>query len=707
MTFKTKLTYLFLTLLTVLFIVGPKFAEAKEKEWRVTTSGELPVKLIFAKDNIKTERKEEIPVARKKTNCGGGGLIGAVDCVAEKIEGAGSGGTSTGKKKYKTIVEYVNLRAELSGSVTPVVKLMKDGLSYKLSLDTTNMQRPPKLTGKFDRERQTQIVQDEMKVKKALRAWWKPITLKELNELKKEDDKSITFFFNEAFDGLVLLERDRPEVPQVIVYYSSSDCFELEVEFYKAQQDYQELMATIPFAQQFEVLTRSMAEIEDALSATAEGLKGFEGEMDKVFKESPVEAKIGEYIEETEGLSTKLTEALEGIQGTIKDEREAILKAGETYSKPLKEVKEAIGQSAETIEKAAATAKKVNKYLNIAKKALEADNMSGADTLRTFGTYFESVTEELGPLVKTIPVLGVFLDLYAQAIAQIAESVDKIEGVMHERNRLTKKLRDTGDPHMTPDIYKFTNTAEERLKQTRKKLFERTQTIKDRLIRECQVEVPWSEEYSYLDAIEDAGREAERACSDLKIDYKDRNAIHKELKKAWGEYNSERGELIKSGIKSKGQAKKIRAAYKRARSIHDYISRHPRPQERERRKIIKALDALNKHRGHLTRAEKSIWLALKSTRRGKSTLIKIKDIQTIEKDNKQVKKDLLAWYGSNKKITAAKKRLEKAKADKAALRDNNTKYKDCKKDHLRRLAKDKGWNMKTVEVINFDLFRDR
>jgi hypothetical protein len=612
-----------------------------------------------------------------------------------------------GKEASLTIRSEVILRAELIGSVNPVVELMKDGLSYRLRLDMTNMQRPTKLTGQFASQMKKEIVSDEIKAKKALRAWEKIITLEEIEDLKEEDDKSITFFFNEAFNGLALLERIMPKEPKVEVYVTQSDCFELNVEFHKAQQDYSELMATIPFAQQFEVLTRSMAEIEDVLSATGEGLEGVEGEMNKAYEGSPLEKKIGEYIEATEGLSKGLTEALEGINETLKEEREAILKAAETYSKPIKKIKEGIGKSAKTMKKVASTAKDINKYLDIAKNALAAEDMSGADTLRIFGNYFESITEELGPLIETIPVLGVFLKLYAQAIQQIAESVEKIEGVMHDQNRTAKKLRDTGDPWMTPDPYKFMNTAQERLKNDRRKLFDRTETLKNRLIRECRVKVPWSEEYDYLDAIEDAGREAERACKGLEIDYEDRNAILGALKKAWGGYNSARNELKKTGIQNREQAEKKKAEYRKALSFYNYLSRNPKPQELECKRMLRDLDSLNKLRGYNTKAEKSIWLALKSTRGKEMTMINIKDIQTIEKANKQVKRDLRVWDESSGKIRAAKKRLEKAQADEAALRDNNKRYRDCKKKYLRGRARAEKWEMKTVETVHFDLFRGR
>jgi hypothetical protein len=119
--------------------------------------------------------------------------------------------------------------------------------------------------------------------------------------------------------------------------------------------------------------------------------------------------------------------------------------------------------------------------------------------------------------------------------------------------------------------------------------------------------------------------------------------------------------------------------------------------------MLKALNALNKLRGHLTKAEKSIWLALNQER----VQIKIEDIQMLEKNNKQVERDLAVWYESDSKISAAKKRLEQAKTDEIALQDNNKSYRDCMKEHLRGRAQAKGWKMKTVESIHFDLFRGK
>ena len=46
----------------------------------------------------------------------------------------------------------------------------------------------------------------------------------------------------------------------------------------------------------------------------------------------------------------------------------------------------------------------------------------------------------VGGLVKAIPVLGVFLDLHAQAIGQIADSAEQIEAIVEGRNKLAKEL---------------------------------------------------------------------------------------------------------------------------------------------------------------------------------------------------------------------------------------------------------------------------
>lgn len=696
---KTKYISLLFALAAGLFASQPLQVYAEGGKPKLTTSDELTVVLTYVEDNVEVTRKEKV---KTRVVCEGGGLIGGVNCVTKHIEMAGEEIEIINGERYRTVIDKVNLRAELTGIVTPVIEVIEEGRSYRLKLDLSKMQKPTKLTGPFDSKRKKEIVGDEIKVRKALRSWSKEIGPEKFEELKNKEDKTAIYYFHEAFNGLARLERRRPQEPKVEVYYSSGDCYKLHVEFLKAQQDYLELEASIPFFQQFEVLTRSMAEIQDVFSATAEGLEEVKGNIGEVTEKSTIEKKIDKKIKElmgkTKGLSDGLTKSLEKIKETIKEEMDGIREATKSVIEPLKEVQEGLAKSAKTMKKISSTAKEINSYLDIIKIAVESENKSGSEQLLAFGDYFEQVSEKLGPLVKSIPVLGVFLDLYGQAIKQIAVSAKKIEERVNRDNKMAKKLRDTGSPWFR-DPYVKLNTAQGRLKAKKRKLFNRMETLKERLLRECHIKAPWSESYSSLDAIEDASADAEKACKRLEIDYRKHDAIKKAYVTAFKKFNKVEVNVKSASLKSKADVRAAIKIYKEVRGFHKYISKRLQPQERERRRMLKALDSLKKLR-NLTKAERNIWLALKEGRH-----LRIKDIKKIEEENKNRKEDIIAWKKKRKELKDAKRALKKAKADVKALHNNNGAYRNCQRKHLQRLAKDKGWNMKLVEVLHFDLFR--
>lgn len=696
---KTKYISLLFAFAAGLFTAQPLQVYAEGDKPKLIPSKELAVVLTYVEDNVEVTRKEKV---RTRVVCEGGGLIGGVNCVTKHIEMAGEKIEIINGERYRTVIDKVNLRAELTGSVTPVIEVIEEGRSYRLKLDLSKMKTPTKLTGPFDSKRKKEIVGDEIKVKKALRSWSKEIGPEKLEELKNKEGKSEVYYFHEAFNGLARLKLRRPKEPKVKVYYSSGDCYRLHIEFLQAQQDYLEFEAAIPFAQQFEVVTRTMTEIEDVFSATAEGLEEVKGDIGEVTEKSTIEKKlekkIKELMEKTQGLSKELANSLDKINKTIKEEMDAIREKSKSVIKPLKEVQEGLAKSAKTMKKVSSAAKEINSYLDIIKIAVESENKSGSEQLLAFGEYFEQVSEKLGPLVKSIPVLGVFLDLYGQAIVQIAVSAKKIEERVDRDNRMAKKLRDTGSPWFR-DPYIKLNTAQERLKKKKSKLFKRMETLKDRLLRECGDEVDWSEDYTSIEAIEDAGIEAEEVCKDLKVDPEKREAIQKTLAEARRKLRKVKNNLLKTGIKSYKDFRKTKEIYKKVKRVHRDTIKRIDPRRRERKRMVNTLESLAKLR-NLTKSEQSIWLALREGRSPRG-----KDIVTMRKENEERKRYLVAWSKNRKKLKEVTRRLKKAQADYDAVRNNNQEYRDCQRKHLQRRAHDKGWNMKLVEVLHFDLFR--
>ena len=97
-------------------------------EGEISLSGPISVRLSY--DDILAGKPVEKAKPKEK-KCSGGGMLGAINCVTEKMEGvgdsidsAGNSGTADGKK----------IRIALSGQLTPQYTELSEG-KFEISLD--------------------------------------------------------------------------------------------------------------------------------------------------------------------------------------------------------------------------------------------------------------------------------------------------------------------------------------------------------------------------------------------------------------------------------------------------------------------------------------------------------------------------------------------------------------------------------------------
>lgn len=716
-----KLTCFLFSIITLIFIADTAPARAGDKEWKLTTSGELHVVLVYAEDNIEIERKVEIkPPPKKEPSCGGGNLVAAMDCVAERIGNAGAGGGGSEEKKFKTVKEYINLRAELSGIVTPVVEVIEEGKRYSVSLDMSGMPARTKYTGPFDifdMKRKKEILREASYVKNFLRTWSKIIGEKELTAMmgqRAEDDSQdpddscgthcLTYFLDEAFSGLSHLERLRPKEAKVEVYYSAEDCFDIYMELLDVQQQNEELAGTVPFSVQFETATRILSEVEDTFSGIVGDMKEVDSGLKIAFDAPPVKAKLKEYEEAIEGLEPLLGDSFDKTKDSLQEKFDEIKLSKKFFPGRSGDIMSSMAETKKRMGKVKDATKKINDYLKIITILHDAEDMSGSDQIRALSDYIGLVQDQLGSFLDKMPVVSVFLDLYQAEIDMIADSAEKIEKVVSSRNHTMAVMRMTGDPWNFREVYRVINVAQERMKRKREALHNRLERLDGKLKRQCHIDAPWSEEYGFYDEIKDAGESAEEACKDLKRDYKDSNRIKNALDSADKEYKKARRLAQKKytelGIKDAEEAKRVLDARKKAESLEKYVSHYLYPDERQRRNILRSIDSIKKARGYLTEAEKSIQKAISKTPENKRRVTDVNDIRALRHDIFNVQslhKNLL-------RFKEAKKGLKEARENMKALRDNNKKFKDCKRDYIKRVAREKGWTMKDVNVEHSELF---
>ncbi len=646
-------------------------------EGEISISGPISVRLSYDATLTAT------PAVKAEPECTGGGLLGAVNCVTKKMEGV-SNTIDTGQGDAgKTI------GVTLNGELVPQLSSVGNG-QYKITLKSL-IKAPvfsPSIAD-MPTDVLTKAGNDEAKIKLALARWSKTISATAL-----EKQRVISYSLNEYFSDLVLFKVYAPLNPTVSVSWKSANCDSLHSQYLNAQKEYIEAMAAIPVLEQFDRLTETMDEINFTLAGTANGLDTQAGKIGDFLDKSPAEKKIEELKQQTENMSEALTASLNKIKEGIKDNREKLLAAFPKGSSAAKKVQSGLTQNAKTMKQVAETVDGINARLKYMQDMFKAADGDPFDQLQSFQKFYSDINEKLGPLVKAIPVLGVFLDLYGQAIAQITDSVKQIETEVKKREQMYKLA---GGMFASRPLYMKPGDSRQRLDRQRNMLFQKLEGLQNRLLRECPSVKFEDQSFSKYQAIKDARDRAESACKNTKPEPKLKHQLRTEYKDArraylWLDWNS-----IRDQYDSKNEVYKNLKARKAIMQKKQSLSREQRAEIAKDFKVIytekKTISEYKKSKLEVRLADHKTPLVLSAY----EEQIYRQYVEAARKENNK----LAAKVRGQK---PARERYKKAKVDldKFALQQDN--HKACLKKQIQLYADKNNWSDRDLRLYHSDLF---
>ncbi len=657
---------------TLLSLLAWPQAHATEPEGKVLVSGPLSVQLTYDKDAIESQ-KPSAPSSNGEVECSGGGLLGAMNCVTLKIENAGT--TSSATREKGTAEEGTEGRPAIhvimSGRVIPTVTDQGNGQFLIQIKDVISM---PQFSTGTPGDIKSSAARDEATLKLGLRRWSKQLTV---SELQAQPEQEVDF--SSPFDQLSLFTVRAPNPQSFKVFWRSSQCDQLEEDFRQAQTDYIAHVSSMPVLDQIELVTRTMDEIEDALSLTAKGSTAVADNIAEITELTTVNEKFDELMEETDGLSSALTGALDDIRTRLGEEHERLMKST-GLGDPLSKVQKGLEQNAKTMKKVATAIADMNSNIKKLGELFEVADGNASTQLRAFKDYFGAVQEKLGPLIKAIPGLGVFLDLYGQAIGQIADSAERIEKVVNERNLQARKAG-------IPEPYVKTKTARERAAAEKKRLENKMNDLAGRIARECPSFDLSGEEYGEIQAIEDAKYRAHDACQDKRMSLSDEARIRRDFRDA------SRGYSARNVSDAEDNYANMLDAYKELQNMNRKVARNSVRSREERARVAKYFKLYYQDKKRISEYEDNEVRYFS----GRYT----KDDMTVLDDYlKGLKQRLRQTQKERNQKREKKARYDKAKVANDALNSNNQDYHNCVKKFVQGLARENGWDPRLVEVLN-------
>lgn len=658
--------------LMFLLLVPAVAGTAAEGELHV--SDPFPVKLTFDRAG-----KPAVPaVPRKpKRDCSGLGLVEKINCVAKAIENAGEGGGGSAGSPAKPPISIT-----MSGVITPKITIVDDD-TFLLTFDVAIP--PPKFSpsrSQIPGDVIRKAVQDERSVKQALKSWQKPLKKSALVKNPRQNRS-----FDAVFSGLSLFQVRAPDPDPdlnqrvVKIYWEDAQCKPLEQEFLAAQRAYEEALSAMPVLKQFELVTRTLDEITDTLGATAKGLTSTAGKIGEATGKSPVEKKLGELMVETKGLSESFTGALEKIQKAIKKERTKLLKLSK-LGKPLKGVQAGLKKSAATFKKVSKAAADINKKIRMLESLVRTADASPSEQLRSFKEYFEQSRELVGGLVKAIPGLGVFLDLYAQAIGQIADSAEQIEAIVEGRKKLAKELG-------IPSPYITLGNARDRAAREQRKLYQRVKALTARLVKMCPGVNMTTAGYDQINEMEDAAARGRHACRKQQPTMSAQSRMWRNLQAARIAYYKDNEDTLRP------RYRKEKARYDGKLARYRQLLANPGGFSRKERgaflKDVKTFYTEAKRIAEYRRVEARIIQG-----RGLSNAARAEYRMFLKRN---VLNPLKRLYSRLQKARKAKKTYLAAKQAHEDMRARWRNYSGCVKKYVRQLAARKGWDQRMVDAL--------
>jgi hypothetical protein len=198
-----------------------------------------------------------------------------------------------------------------------------------------------------------------------------------------------------------------------------SECEALLARYIDIQNDLGALEAALTFSEQFFLVQRTLNEVREVLSRTG--------------------ADSAEAVKKVREFEALLRVDNERLRDTVKQLTGGLERAGKTMT----DVSKTLDQIAQAME--------------VVEVAVGARDANAKATLLAFAEYYRRVSKPLDPLIKALPVVGVFLKLYEQMIVTIAGDAAKLEAEVIRRNRLYKDLSESDQ-----DLYISAPTERER-----------------------------------------------------------------------------------------------------------------------------------------------------------------------------------------------------------------------------------------------------
>lgn len=178
-----------------------------------------------------------------------------------------------------------------------------------------------------------------------------------------------------------------------------------------------------------------VARVNNAVDQIREVLESTSGDA------SEVKDKIEEHLGDLRNASAAVREALSDPH--IEELTEGVTGGLDTAASILDAANEAIGP--------------VDEALDLLEQAFELADAQPAAQLEALANALEAANERLGPLIERIPGLGQFFELYVLAVRNIAASVQQIEAVKAQSERIWATIRPGTRMYFVP------RTAQERL----------------------------------------------------------------------------------------------------------------------------------------------------------------------------------------------------------------------------------------------------
>lgn len=253
--------------------------------------------------------------------------------------------------------------------------------------------------------------------------------------------------------------------------YSCDDRDQRQQAYHAALTELEQLNGLIPFVEQFDLVQRTIREINDTLSATAK-------------ETAATSAKINKLRSLIGATDERLQESLSQAVWARSVARNPAERAERDSTESTSEGAGVLGKTASNLSKAESMMKDVlmitqraETALNVLDRALAAREGSPSEQLRAFQEYFTTLIDVIGPIAKSIPGLSQLFELYVGAIEWITTSVESIQESNRERDRI---LRQYGYNDMTWNWQR--TTPSERLAQARQEAEKTLEAAAGRLL---------------------------------------------------------------------------------------------------------------------------------------------------------------------------------------------------------------------------------